>query len=176
MWFLSILFSLLGSSINLFFSLRYPSISITPVIALLLAHPLGRLWDEFFCDDGDSADGGKPLSECTGSGRPRFWWGRFRRWLGQGRWNRKEHACVYISSNVSFGFAFATDVSISLGHSGRKVADRKQGNCGANTLLPPESRGGVSDTPDIVYPDIGIYIRGIDEAVVGISCSYDLAQ
>jgi RES domain-containing protein len=36
---------------------------------------------------------------------------RVRLWLGQGRWNEKEHACVYISSNVSFGFAFATDVS-----------------------------------------------------------------
>ncbi|NJR31479.1 hypothetical protein HC762_01800 [bacterium] len=33
-------------------------------------------------------------------------------WLGQGRWNEKEHACVYISSNVSFGFAFATDVIV----------------------------------------------------------------
>ncbi|KAL8996061.1 MAG: hypothetical protein Q9169_004337 [Polycauliona sp. 2 TL-2023] len=30
----------------------------------------------------------------------------------QGRWNEKEHACVYISSNVSFGFAFATDVIV----------------------------------------------------------------
>lgn len=33
-----------------------------------------------------------------------------RLWLAQGRWNEKEHACVYVSSNVSFGFAFATDV------------------------------------------------------------------
>src|SRR3569833_1520522 len=29
---------------------------------------------------------------------------RFRLWLAQGRWNEKEHSCVYISSNVSFGF------------------------------------------------------------------------
>lgn len=37
---------------------------------------------------------------------------RLRLWLAQGRWNGKEHACVYISSNVSFGFAFATDVIV----------------------------------------------------------------
>ena len=45
MWALSVLFSIIGSSTNLFFSLRYPSVAITPVIALLLVHPLGLLWD-----------------------------------------------------------------------------------------------------------------------------------
>lgn len=101
MWTLSILFSLIGSATNLFFSLRYPSISITPVIALLLAHPLGKLWDQLFPEpDGSTWDEEKGKL------------GKLRLWLGQGRWNRKEHCCVYISSNVSFGFAFATDVIV----------------------------------------------------------------
>jgi hypothetical protein len=103
MWILSLLFTLVGSSTNLFFSLRYPSISITPVIALLLAHPIGKLWDQVFPES-------QSLEE-DGDGKGRL--SRLRMWLGQGRWNRKEHACVYISSNVSFGFAFATDVSLS---------------------------------------------------------------
>src|SRR5690606_38030705 len=98
MWVLSVLFSLVGSGTNLFFSLRYPSISITPVIALLLAHPLGKLWDAFFPEPDPALNGKR-------KGLDRLW-----AWLGQGRWNRKEHCCVYISSNVSFGFAFATDV------------------------------------------------------------------
>ena len=119
MWTLSLLFTLVGSSTNLFFSLRYPSISITPVIALLLAHPLGKLWDRAFPEspdgDGDSGDDGDPTVAATPLpsskvGRGRF--EQFAQWLGRGRWNRKEHACVYISSNVSFGFAFATDVSL----------------------------------------------------------------
>ncbi|KAF8427735.1 OPT family small oligopeptide transporter [Tirmania nivea] len=114
MWFLSILFSLIGSATNLFFSLRYPSISITPVIALLLAHPLGLLWDSFFHDSGNEDPNGlgvnKPL---PGVGER---WMKVRRWLGQGKWNRKEHCCVYISSNVSFGFAFATDVIVEQTH------------------------------------------------------------
>ncbi|KAF3937876.1 hypothetical protein ABW19_dt0208422 [Dactylella cylindrospora] len=100
MWTLAILFAVVGSSTNLFFSLRYPSVSITPFIALLLAHPLGRIWDMCFPEVADA----------------RTTIGKIKRWLGQGRWNKKEHACVYISSNVSFGFAFATDVIVSQNH------------------------------------------------------------
>jgi len=117
MWTLSLLFALVGSSTNLFFSLRYPSISITPVIALLLAHPLGKLWDQAFSDDLEDNEA-----------KPSGMLGRLRRWLGQGRWNRKEHACVYISSNVSFGFAFATDVRLSwLGLSAESDSVPKKG-------------------------------------------------
>ena len=114
MWILSLLFAMTGSGMNLFFSLRYPSVAITPVIALVLVHPLGRLWDlvlkrstdaEDDYEDGDRQHNDKhptPSHALT----------RFRLWLSQGRWNEKEHACVYISSNVSFGFAFATDVIV----------------------------------------------------------------
>jgi hypothetical protein len=111
MWTLSLLFTLVGSSTNLFFSLRYPSISITPVIALLLAHPLGKIWDQIFPGGGEvEVAEGASLAKGIGGKRRRL-----ALWLGQGRWNQKEHACVYISSNVSFGFAFATDVRIYRG-------------------------------------------------------------
>ena len=111
MWCLSILFSMLGSSTNLFFSLRYPSVAITPVIALLLVHPLGLSWD-YFLKRGDDP----PAEFVQGVLVPRpstaKGWRRLRLWLAQGRWNQKEHSCVYVSSNVSFGFAFATDVIV----------------------------------------------------------------
>jgi OPT family oligopeptide transporter len=123
MWTLSLLFAILGSSTNLFFSLRYPSVSITPVIALLLVHPLGLIWDQLLkrSDDPDE-------EFIDGSRRPTIdvnhehdlhkptRWTRFRLWLSQGKWNEKEHSCVYISSNVSFGFAFATDVIVEQTH------------------------------------------------------------
>ncbi|AEO60637.1 hypothetical protein MYCTH_2310062 [Thermothelomyces thermophilus ATCC 42464] len=125
MWVLSILFSILGSSTNLFFSLRYPSVAITPVIALLMVHPLGLLWDYLLKRPDDppeeyvdgfrsdqasvsSADEGAHFIPPEGRGRL----DRLRLWLAQGRWNEKEHSCVYVSSNVSFGFAFATDVIV----------------------------------------------------------------
>ncbi|KAK3324637.1 OPT oligopeptide transporter protein-domain-containing protein [Cercophora scortea] len=127
MWALSILFSILGASTNLFFSLRYPSVAITPVIALLLVHPLGLMWD-YFLKRGDDppeeyVDGCRSENASVASPtsfdrlhivpwerRSRL--GRARLWLAQGRWNEKEHSCVYVSSNVSFGFAFATDVIV----------------------------------------------------------------
>ncbi|MCJ1243148.1 hypothetical protein MMC30_000345 [Trapelia coarctata] len=117
MWILSLMFALLGSATNLFFSLRYPSVAITPVIALVLVHPLGRIWDLTFKRDDDpqeSFENGvltRNSSE-TQVDKSNFPLRRLRLWLGQGRWNEKEHACVYISSNVSFGFAFATDVIV----------------------------------------------------------------
>ncbi|OCL08189.1 OPT-domain-containing protein [Glonium stellatum] len=125
MWTLSILFAILGSSTNLFFSLRYPSVSITPVIALLLVHPLGLLWDqllkrpydgeEFFVNGSllSRNDGTNLRDQTEGLNTVQMSWRRrLRLWLAQGRWNEKEHCCVYISSNVSFGFAFATDVIV----------------------------------------------------------------
>ncbi len=121
MWTLSVLFSIIGSSTNLFFSLRYPSVAITPVIALLLVHPLGLLWDYALKRPGDPpedfVDGlraSNPISSATTSAslKARSRRHRFRLWLAQGTWNEKEHSCVYVSSNVSFGFAFATDVIV----------------------------------------------------------------
>ncbi|EGZ73310.1 OPT-domain-containing protein [Neurospora tetrasperma FGSC 2509] len=129
MWTLAVLFSIIGSSTNLFFSLRYPSVAITPVIALLSTHPLGLMWDFFLkrADDppeeyvdGCRTDGANiPVDHPTDE-QPRVFvpWDKrskldqLRLWLAQGRWNEKEHSCVYVSSNVSFGFAFATDVIV----------------------------------------------------------------
>jgi len=112
MWSLSLLFAFAGSATNLFFSLRYPSVAITPVIALVLVHPLGKMWDLLLKRDDDPeeifVDGTRHGYESDTSSLK----SRLRLWLAQGRWNEKEHACVYISSNVSFGFAFATDVIV----------------------------------------------------------------
>lgn len=114
MWFLSLVFAIAGSSTNLFFSLRYPSVSLTPIIALLLVHPLGLFWDQILKRSDD------PEETFVDGCRANFtlpphtpWTRRFRLYLAKGRWNEKEHCCVYVSSNVSFGFAFATDVSLA---------------------------------------------------------------
>ena len=115
MWTLSLIFALAGSATNLFFSLRYPSVAITPVIALVLVHPLGRLWDLALKQDDDPEESfNEGLLQPSSPSSPEHLSAknRFRLWLAQGHWNEKEHACVYISSNVSFGFAFATDVIV----------------------------------------------------------------
>lgn len=115
MWTLSLLFAIVGSATNMFFSLRYPSVSITPVVALLLVHPLGLLWDGIFkrSDDPQESFVDGTLLPSHDSPHSRSFI-QLRRWLGQGRWNEKEHCLVYVASNVAFGFAFATDVSAYL--------------------------------------------------------------
>ena len=114
MWILSLFFAFLGSATNLFFSLRYPSVAITPIIALVLVHPLGRAWDfalKYEDDPKESFEHGYLVHSSEADDAMSITWTRrWRLWLAQGRWNEKEHAMVYISSNVSFGFAFATDV------------------------------------------------------------------
>ncbi|KAK5190926.1 hypothetical protein LTR99_000130 [Exophiala xenobiotica] len=113
MWILSLFFAIAGSATNLFFSLRYPSVAITPVIALVLVHPMGKLWDLTLKRSSDPEElfiNG--TLQTTDHVFPRTRMQKARLWLAQGRWNEKEHACVYISSNVSFGFAFATDVIV----------------------------------------------------------------
>ncbi|MCJ1466310.1 hypothetical protein MMC07_004929 [Pseudocyphellaria aurata] len=114
MWTLSMLCALFGSSSNLFFSLRYPSVFISPVIALVIVHPLGLAWDKLLKRENDpieSFDDGVRESSMASSGTTSRTQ-KLRLWLAQGQWNEKEHACVYIGSNVSFGFAFATDVIV----------------------------------------------------------------
>jgi OPT family small oligopeptide transporter len=90
---------------------------------LLLVHPLGLIWDQLLKrrDDPDEEfiDGSRTASINTNHDldvQKPTGWTRFRLWLSQGRWNEKEHSCVYISSNVSFGFAFATDVIVEQTH------------------------------------------------------------
>lgn len=117
MWILSMLCALIGSASNLFFSLRFPSVAITPIIALVVVHPLGRAWDRLLKSSDDPAvsydygDRAGPVSP-QHDGKQSPWRTQLRLWLAQGKWNEKEHACVYISSNVSFGFAFATDIIV----------------------------------------------------------------
>ena len=99
MWILSLSCALLGSAMNLFFSLRYPSVAITPVIALVIVHPLGRAWDRLLKlpDDppetfeyGIRVRTAKIQDPVLSLSRM----SRLRLWLAQGRWNGKEHACV----------------------------------------------------------------------------------
>ena len=117
MWILSLFCALLGSATNLFFSLRYPSVAITPIIALVIVHPLGRAWDRLLkrTDDptetfeyGNRVHAAKQHDPVLGRSRM----SQLRLWLAQGRWNGKEHACVSdIPEHVSLlnGTTWAAD-------------------------------------------------------------------
>ncbi|KAI4274893.1 MAG: hypothetical protein LQ337_003597 [Flavoplaca oasis] len=113
MWILSLLCVLLGSGSNLFFSLRYPGVFITPVIALVVVHPLGLAWDRLLKRDDDPTetfDSGTLIKTSLHeeTALPTSISNRLRRWLGQGRWNEKEHACVIVEQ----GKFYKQDLSI----------------------------------------------------------------
>lgn len=72
-----------GSGLNQFFSLRQPSVTISALVAQLVAFPVGCAWARWM-----------PLG-----------------WLNPDRhFNIKEHALITIMANVSFGSAAATQI------------------------------------------------------------------
>ncbi|KAJ0426616.1 OPT oligopeptide transporter protein-domain-containing protein [Aspergillus carlsbadensis] len=83
MWTIGILFTIIGSGLNQFFSLRQPSVTISALVAQLVAYPIGCAWARWM-----------PLG-----------------WLNPDRsFNIKEHALITIMANVSFGSAAATQI------------------------------------------------------------------
>jgi hypothetical protein len=90
MWILGFLFTILGSGINQFFSLRFPSVHIVALVAELLAYPFGVFLAKVL-----------PIYTID--------LGRFGKWCinPDRHFNIKEHAVVTIMSNVSFGFGSA---------------------------------------------------------------------
>lgn len=90
MWILGVVFTMLGSGINQFFSLRYPAVKIVSLVAELVAFPCGvflaKILPLYTLNLG-------PLgSFCINPDR---------------HFNIKEHALVTIMANVSFGFGNA---------------------------------------------------------------------
>ncbi|KAJ5604373.1 hypothetical protein N7510_009527 [Penicillium lagena] len=83
MWTIGLVFTIVGSGLNQFFSLRQPSVTISALVAQLLAFPVGRAWGKWM-----------PLGILN----------------PDRHFNIKEHALITIMANVAFGSAAATQV------------------------------------------------------------------
>lgn len=95
MWILGIFFTMIGSGVNQFFALRYPSVHIVALVAELLAYPFGVFL-------------AKTIPIYTVNLGPL---GKFC--LNPDRhFNIKEHTLVTIMSNVSFGMGSADATNI----------------------------------------------------------------
>ncbi|RMZ48333.1 hypothetical protein AFCA_008519 [Aspergillus flavus] len=95
MWFLGIVFTILGSGINQFFSLRYPSVHIVSLVAELLAYPCGVFLAKVL--PVVTINLGPLGSFCLNPDH---------------HFNIKEHAMIVIMSNVSFGYGSADSTNI----------------------------------------------------------------
>ncbi|KAL7756018.1 hypothetical protein ACKLNR_013011 [Fusarium oxysporum f. sp. zingiberi] len=91
-WTLGLLFTILGTGINQFFSMRYPSVTISSLVAQLVAYPAGRA-----------------LAHALPIMRIRVF-GREIALNPDHHFNIKEHALITIMSNLSFGPSWATDI------------------------------------------------------------------
>jgi OPT family oligopeptide transporter len=91
-WFLGLLFTVLGTGINQFFSMRYPSVTISSLVAQLVAYPAGRALARVL-----------PIMKINVFGREVVL-------NPDHHFNIKEHALVTIMSNLSFGPSWATDI------------------------------------------------------------------
>ncbi|KAK1146905.1 hypothetical protein N8T08_002231 [Aspergillus melleus] len=91
MWLLGIAFCLVASGLNTLYTLRVPSITISSSVVLLLAYPLGRLWEKAI------PSWNVPLGVWSFN-------------LNPGKFNQKEHILIYIMSNLSIYVRLGADV------------------------------------------------------------------
>ncbi len=90
-WFLGFVMTTIGAGLNMFFSLRSPSFSISIFVTSIIAWPLGVAW-------------AKVMPNINIFGVP----------LNPGPFNLKEHTLITIMSNVSFGVAYVTDILLAM--------------------------------------------------------------
>ena len=85
-WVIGSLFTIIGSGLNTLFSMRNPQISVSTLIAQLVAYPLGNFWARYM-----------PKKTFTTFGKT---------WtLNPGPFTIKEHTLITIMANVSFSVA-----------------------------------------------------------------------
>ncbi|KAH0596138.1 hypothetical protein MHUMG1_05999 [Metarhizium humberi] len=93
-WVLGLSLVVVGASMNTLFSLRQPSISIGPLVAQIIAWPVGHAWARFM-----------PKRNFTTWG---FTWT-----LNPGPFNIKEHSIIGVMASVSFSVAYSTDIILA---------------------------------------------------------------
>ncbi|KAF5692507.1 putative isp4 [Fusarium denticulatum] len=93
-WTIGMMLVTSGAAMNTLFSLRQPSISIGPLIAQIVAWPMGHGWAKVVTD-----------REFTTFG---ITWT-----LNPGPFNVKEHAIIVVMASVSFSVAYATDIILA---------------------------------------------------------------
>ena len=85
-WVMGSLFTIVGSGVNMLFSMRAPTISISTLIAQLIAYPIGNAWGRYI-----------PKRTFTTFG---VTWE-----LNPGPLTIKEHTLITIMANASFSVA-----------------------------------------------------------------------
>lgn len=105
-WTIGLLLTTIASALNSYFSLRAPTITITSIVAQLVAYPVAMLWDLIFPDREFKVLGVK-----------------FN--FKPGPFNIKEHTIIVVMANANFGggFGYFLDtITVIRGFYGRDVS------------------------------------------------------
>ncbi|KAG6841177.1 hypothetical protein C0991_001102 [Blastosporella zonata] len=86
-WFLGIVWAIVIPGLNQFFYFRYPSVTVSGIVAQLLVFPIGRAWAKFLPN-----------------------WKIFGVPLNPGPFSIKEHVLITIMATVGYQSAYATDI------------------------------------------------------------------
>lgn len=86
-WVLGLIWAIIVPGLNQFFFFRYPSVTITGIVAQLLSFPLGKAWAKFL-----------PNVKIFGVS------------LNPGPFSIKEHVLITIMATVGYQSAYATDI------------------------------------------------------------------
>ncbi|KAL9112890.1 MAG: hypothetical protein Q9227_002967 [Pyrenula ochraceoflavens] len=93
-WVLGIILVFVGSAVNTIFSMRNPTISLSSLVAQLVAYPAGCLWYKIV-----------PSHVFTTFGH---------KWsFNPGPFNVKEHTLIVVMANVAYSIAYATDILLA---------------------------------------------------------------
>jgi len=98
------IFTVLVSALNQFFSMRYPSVTVTALVAQLLALPAGKACERILPTRFYTVI----LPAVPRSGGA--WTKQYRFSLNPGPFNVKEHCLITVMANVVAGGAYATDI------------------------------------------------------------------
>lgn len=90
---LSIVISAVLSTIDVFFGVRFPSVSISALVGEMVAYPLGKFWEKVV-----------PTSwfivlPAINIQTKRFFWAKIH--INPGKFNRKEHTLIFVFVNLS---------------------------------------------------------------------------
>jgi OPT family oligopeptide transporter len=93
-WFIGIIYVIIGAFINQLFTIRQPAIYVTSEVAQLLAYPAGKLLDSTLPDWSFSIMGK-------------------RHSLNSGKFNKKEHMLITIMATVGYNTPYTVNIILS---------------------------------------------------------------
>jgi OPT oligopeptide transporter protein len=151
MWTIALLFTTIGSGINMLLTLRRPSIIITSFVAQLLSFPVGKAWEKFM-----------PAWEFKILGRTVS--------LNPGPFNIKEHTLITV---VTRDTTLTSDCGKRQLRRRGSLRDRYSRH--SESILRSRLWRSICGPFGPLYPVSRLRIRRNHATISGVSCSNDLA-